>query len=90
MSTSARPKGLTYARNIPAWQLATLPNLPQYCRATPADFRPGLGKSLPSSTHTASEVPAGAPVLLEPTHHRIIIPRGGGEEALQGPGRDSH
>ena len=52
------PSGLTLARNIPPWQLATLPNLPQYCRATPADFLPCLGKSLPSNTHTASGCPS--------------------------------
>ena len=53
-SARARPRGPTWARNAPAWQLAILPNAPQYCRATPTDLTPCLGKSLPSNTHTAS------------------------------------
>ena len=75
----ARPKGLTQARNIPAWQLATFPSLPQYWRATPADFLPCLGKSLPSNTHTASGCPSlGArhscnrPMTVSPDHRASV------------------
>ena len=56
----------------------------------PADFRPCLGKSLPSTTHTASGCPQpGRPVLLEPSHRRVV-PGGGGEESLHGPCGDAH
>ena len=34
------------------------PSLPHYRRATPSDFLPSLGKSLPSNTHTASGCPS--------------------------------
>jgi hypothetical protein len=31
------------------WQLATLPRAPQYCRATPTEWSPDLGKLVSSS-----------------------------------------
>jgi len=64
------PRGLTWARrrpersrrSTPAWQLATFPRAPQYCRVTPTDLTPCLGKSLPSNTQTAKGgAPAGDP-----------------------------
>jgi hypothetical protein len=36
------------------WQLATLPNVPQYWRATPTEWVPCLGKLVPSSISTPS------------------------------------
>ena len=34
------------------WQLAILPSVPQYCRATPTDAVPCLGKLVPSRINT--------------------------------------
>ena len=82
--------GLTYARNIPAWQLATLPSLLQYCRTTPADFRPCLGKSLPSTTQTASGCSSRGARYSWRCAITASSSQGLGEEALHGPGRDSH
>jgi hypothetical protein len=36
--------------HTPTWQLATLPSAPQYCGATPTEWRPYLGKAVSSST----------------------------------------
>src|ERR1017187_4175492 len=35
------------------WQLATLPNVRQYCRATPTEASPALGKEVSSIIHTS-------------------------------------
>jgi hypothetical protein len=45
-------------------QFATLPSVPQYCRATPSECVPCLGKPLPSSTKTPSGVFKRAPRRL--------------------------
>jgi hypothetical protein len=39
--------------DTPTWQLATLPSVPQYCRATPTEWRPYLGNAVSSITHAA-------------------------------------
>lgn len=44
----------------PIWQLATLPRLPDYCRATPGQARPSLGKPVSSTTHTRGPMAATA------------------------------
>ncbi len=36
----------------PIWQLPTWPRVPDYCRATPGEARPSLGKPVSSTTHT--------------------------------------
>ncbi|CAM5705111.1 hypothetical protein SALBM135S_07643 [Streptomyces alboniger] len=38
------------------WQLARLPSVPQYWRATPTDARPHLGNDTSSTTHTSGRI----------------------------------
>src|SRR6266568_8879813 len=40
------------SRKTPTWQFSTRPVRPQYCGATPAEWRPRLGKPLSSMTRT--------------------------------------
>src|SRR6266542_3665105 len=40
----------------PTWQLATLPSAPQYCGATPTEWRPNFGKPVSSITHAAGAI----------------------------------
>src|SRR5262245_22440300 len=35
------------------WQFATWPRVPQYCRATPTECTPALGKAVSSMIHTS-------------------------------------
>lgn len=35
----------------PIWQFATLPTVPEYCLATPAELLPSFGKPVSSTTH---------------------------------------
>src|SRR5947208_3953561 len=74
LSTKARPRGPTWARKTPTWQLATLPNTPQYWRATPTDYFPCLGKPLLSTAHTARGVgQLGSQIGLQMGGHRGIV-----------------
>ena len=61
----------------PCWQLASLPNAPQYCCCTPTECSPFFGKPLPSTI----TVPSGSPRSAAPTadvapefDHRPIPP----------------
>jgi hypothetical protein len=36
--------------------LATLPSAPQYCGATPTEWRPYFGKAVSSTTHAAGVI----------------------------------
>jgi hypothetical protein len=42
--------------DTPTWQLATLPSAPQYCGATPTEWRPYFGKAVSSTTHAAGVI----------------------------------
>lgn len=44
----------------PIRQLPTLPRVPEYCRATPGEARPSLGKPVSSTTHTCGRTTATA------------------------------
>ncbi|CAM5656611.1 hypothetical protein GCM10010343_34250 [Streptomyces avidinii] len=44
----------------PIWQLPTLPNVPEYWRATPGEAVPSLGKPVSSTTHTSGRTTATA------------------------------
>ena len=37
--------------DTPSWQLAVLPNVPQYCRCTPTECSPSLGNPVSSTAH---------------------------------------
>jgi hypothetical protein len=37
--------------DTPSWQLAVLPSVPEYCRCTPTECVPSLGKPVSSTTH---------------------------------------
>jgi hypothetical protein len=39
--------------DTPIWQLATLPSVPEYCRATPGEAAPSLGKPVSSTTQAS-------------------------------------
>ena len=43
------------------WQLSCLPNCPQYCRATPTECRPFLGKPVSSTIHACTGRVAASP-----------------------------
>jgi hypothetical protein len=43
---------ITACTLTPIWQLATLPKVPEYCRATPGEAVPHLGNPVSSITHT--------------------------------------
>jgi len=38
------------------WQFPTLPNVPEYCRATPAELSPSLAKPVSSITHARGSI----------------------------------
>ena len=68
--------------------LPASPNSPQYCRFTPAEWLPCLGKSLPSTSRTPSSSPKSfshfLPVLRQ---ERFIVPRPCTHEGLYRPHR---
>ncbi len=51
----------------PTWQLATLPSVPEYCRATHGEAVPSFGKPVSSTT----SAPAGCPAA----NHRATFRR---------------
>ncbi len=51
---------LTACALTPIWQLATLPRVPQYCRATPGEAVPSLGKPVSSTTQASGAMTATA------------------------------
>src|SRR3954452_12868112 len=44
----------------PIWQLPTLPNVPEYCRATPGEATPSLTNPVSSTTHASGAITATA------------------------------
>src|SRR3954471_21656109 len=58
---------VTALMETPTWQLATLPNAPQYWRATPTDIRPNFGKPVSSITHASGAISA---LILTAKHSR--------------------
>lgn len=42
---------VTALTDTPSWQLAVLPSVPEYCRCTPTEQSPSLGKPVSSTTH---------------------------------------
>jgi hypothetical protein len=44
----------------PIWQLAVLPNVPEYCRATHGEAVPSFGKPVSSTTHAAGSITSAA------------------------------
>jgi hypothetical protein len=42
----------------PTWQLATLPSVPEYCRATPTEAVPNLGKPVSSMIQASGSTAA--------------------------------
>ena len=44
----------------PIWQLPTLPSVPEYCRATPGEAVPNLGKPVSSTTHASGAITSTA------------------------------
>ena len=51
---------MTAQIDTPIWQLATLPSVPEYCRATPGEALPSLGKPVSSTTHASGAIVATA------------------------------
>src|SRR3954470_8456926 len=51
------------------WQFATLPNSPQYCRATPTESSPFLGRPESSTTSTAPSPPTCLSTSSASTRH---------------------
>ena len=51
---------MTAEIDTPIWQLATLPSVPQYCRATPGEAVPSLGKPVSSTTQASGAITATA------------------------------
>ena len=78
---SARPRGPTWAKNTPAWQLAIFPNAPQYCRATPA-VHPLLGK-VAAVQHPHRLRMLQPRTQMQPADDRVGSPRGFGKKTLQ-------
>ena len=84
LSTSARPRGPTWAKNTPAWQLAIFPNAPQYCRATSRRLHPLLGKvAAVQHPHRLRMLQPRTQILLQPADDRVVIPAGFGKKTLQ-------
>src|ERR1700736_2379263 len=48
------PCSPTWCTLTATWQLPTRPNVPEYCRSTPTECSPCLGKPVSSITHTES------------------------------------
>jgi hypothetical protein len=46
---------VTALTDTPSWQLAVLPSVPEYCRCTPTEQLPSLGKPVSSTTHAVGE-----------------------------------
>src|SRR3954464_1954055 len=46
--------------DTPIWQLPTLPSVPEYCRATPGEAVPSLGKPVSSTTQASGAIIATA------------------------------
>ena len=46
---------MTALTDTPSWQLALLPSVPEYCRCTPTEHVPSLGKPVSSTTHAVGE-----------------------------------
>jgi hypothetical protein len=46
---------VTALTDTPSWQLAVLPSVPEYCRCTPTEHVPSLGKPVSSTTHAVGE-----------------------------------
>src|SRR6266540_6372400 len=43
------------SKDTPSWQLAVLPSVPEYCRCTPTEHGPSLGKPVSSTTHAVGD-----------------------------------
>src|SRR3954462_9953720 len=78
----------------PIWQLATLPSVPEYCRATPGEAVPSLTKPVSSTTQASGAITATArrasrsragstPPPAQPRAHRLHRPGGGRDELRQ-------
>ena len=57
----AQPNGTvpfapTACTDTPSWQLPILPSVPEYCRLTPGESLPSLGKPVSSSTHASTSI----------------------------------
>ena len=44
----------------PIWQFATLPNVPEYCLATPGELLPSFGKPVSSTTYATGSTTSTA------------------------------
>lgn len=51
---------MTACTLTPIWQLATLPKVPEYCRATPGELVPSLGKPLSSTAQATGSTASTA------------------------------
>lgn len=51
---------MTACTLTPIWQLATLPSVPEYCRATHGEPFPSLGKPVSSITHAVGRTTSTA------------------------------
>jgi hypothetical protein len=66
-SIAADAQSVTACTLTPTWHLPVLPSAPQYCRATPGESAPSLGKPLSSTTYAAG--------AMNPSAHRATRPR---------------
>jgi hypothetical protein len=62
---SRQPSGqeavsVTACTLTPIWQLATLPRVPEYCRATPGEPVPSFGKPLSSTAQATGPIASTA------------------------------
>jgi hypothetical protein len=55
-SSGQEAVSVTAETDTPIWQFATLPSVPEYCRATPGEAVPSLGKPVSSTTHASGPI----------------------------------
>jgi hypothetical protein len=72
----------TALTDTPSWQLATLPRVPEYCRWTPTEQFPSLGKPVSSTAHAVG-FQLGHQPLGQAAAHRPPVPRRGRHKVVQ-------
>src|SRR5688500_19431426 len=59
-SSGQEAVSVTACTLTPIWQLATLPSVPEYCRATPGELLPSFGKPLSSTAQATGAIASTA------------------------------